>query len=87
MPSKPHKASSKLTQARYQITVRGNFREDWRDWFNGMLIAEESLREGHSATTFTCKVRDQAELIGMINWLHNMNMVIEMVCLVPKSTD
>jgi len=87
MPGKPHKASSKLTHAFYQVTVRGNLREDWRDWFNGILITEEGLSEEHSATTFTCKVRDQAELIGIINWLHNMNMVIEMVCLAQKPND
>jgi hypothetical protein len=71
----------------YQITVQGELKSDWQDWFNGMLIATEGLCEGNSATTFICKMRDQAELIGIINWLHNMNMVIELVSLVPKSSD
>jgi len=84
MLNKPQKESSKLTQALYQITVVGILKEDWRDWFNGMLIATEGLSEGTSSTTFTCKVRDQAELIGIINWLHNMNMMIEMVSLINK---
>ncbi len=67
----------------FQITVRGTFSEDWKDWFNGMLIAAENFSQGYSTTTLTCKVRDQAELMGIINWLHNMNMVIEKVSLVP----
>jgi len=68
----------------YQITVQGELKSDWRDWFNGMLIATESNHHKKTSTTFTCKVRDQAELIGIINWLHNMNMVIEMVSLIPS---
>ncbi len=87
MSTKPLKESSKLTQALYQITVEGTLKEDWRDWFNGMLIAAEGLSNGNFSTILTCKVRDQAELIGIINWLHNMNMVIDMVCLVQKSNE
>ena len=68
----------------YKLTVRGSLEEDWTEWFNGMLISTEHSPEGHASTTFTCKVRDQAELIGIINWLHNMNMVIEMVSLIPS---
>lgn len=87
MPNKPHNESSKLTQALYQITVRGKLREDWQDWFNGMLIATEGLAEAGSGTTFFCKVQDQAELVGIINWLHEMNMVIEQVCLIPSDSE
>jgi hypothetical protein len=69
------------------IKISSHLKPGWIVWFNGMLIATEGLSEGNSVTTFTCKVRDQAELIGIINWLHNMKMVIEMVCLVTKSSD
>ena len=65
----------------YQIAVQGALKEDWRDWFNGMLIDTEGPNTEVAATTFICKVRDQAELIGIINWLHNMNLTIEKVCL------
>ena len=87
MLNQPNKESPKLTQSLYKITVCGKLREDWQDWFNGMLIATQGLSERNSTTTLTCRVRDQAELIGIINWLHNMNMVIEMVCLLPESCD
>lgn len=65
----------------YKLTVQGLLKEDWTEWFNGMLISTEHLSERHASTTFTCKVRDQAELIGIINWLHNMNLIIECVNL------
>ena len=87
MPDKPQKASTELTKPVYQVTVRGKLKEDWREWFNGTLIPTEGLSEGNPTTTFTCRMRDQAELIGILNWLHNINMVIEMVCLIPNSSD
>ena len=83
MTTKPRKDTYKI----YQLTVKGTLNEDWRDWFNGLLIATEGLCHENSTTTFTCKVRDQAELIGIINWLHNMNMVIEMVCSIHEISD
>ena len=87
MPVKSHEESARPSQVLYQVTVRGKLGEDWREWFNGMLIATEGLSEGNPTTTFTCRMRDQAELIGIINWLHNINVVIEMVCLIPNSSD
>jgi hypothetical protein len=70
----------------YQITVRGTLKEDWQDWINGMLTVSKDLSTGNSSI-ITCAVRDQAELIGIINWLHNMNMVIETICLIPEISD
>ena len=67
----------------YELIVQGTLEEDWQDWFNGMLLVKDLISEGNASTTLTCKVRDQAELVGIINWLHEMNMVIEKVCLVP----
>lgn len=83
MTNKPLNASRRTSQILYQISVRGALRKDWKDWFNGMLIATEGPEKGESNTTFTCKVRDQAEMIGIVNWLHEMNMVIEKVNLIP----
>lgn len=65
----------------YQLTVQGSLKEDWTDWFNGMLIAAEQHSEKNAKTTIKCRVRDQAELIGIINWLHNMNLIIVSVSL------
>jgi hypothetical protein len=81
MTNKPIRKSAGNSHTIYQITVHGSLREDWREWFNGMLIASDSISNGGSSTTFTCKVRDQSELIGIINWLHQRNMVIEEVSM------
>ena len=71
----------------FQITVQGTLSEDWKEWFNGMLISSESSSPSNPTTTITCNVRDQAELMGIINWLHNMNLVIENVSLIPSGKE
>ena len=71
----------------YQLTVQGDLKEDWQDWFNGMLVATQLNPKINPSTTITCRVRDQAELIGIINWLHNMNMVIENVSVAPTRSE
>lgn len=84
MTNKLRQEPSSSTHIMYQITVQGALKEDWQDWFNGMLIAMEPSAGINASTTITCKVRDQAELIGIINWLHNMNLAIEKVCICPS---
>lgn len=79
MPPMPLHKIDKVSPIVFQISVQGALRKDWQDWFNGTLIATEGLSKGGVSTTFRCKVRDQAELIGILNWLHEMNIVIEKV--------
>lgn len=81
MSDKDTQASTRTSSPVYQITVQGSLKEDWQDWFNGMLIATRLNPKSSAKTTVICKVRDQAELIGIINWLHNMNLVLEEVIL------
>jgi hypothetical protein len=71
----------------YQLTVQGALKGNWQDWFNGLLIGTELNSNDKLNTTITCKVRDQAELIGIINWLHNMNLVLEKVCSCPSGSE
>ena len=58
----------------YRISVRGSLPEHWVDWFNGTIIAIENNFEGKAQTMMKCKVRDQAELFGILNRLNNLNM-------------
>ena len=87
MTNKHTEGPARLSQTLYQITVRGTLKEDWRDWINGLLIAKEELPKDNSTTIITCQVRDQAELIGIINWLHNMNILIERVTLLHSELE
>ena len=86
MKSMPQNDPGEPSSLRYQITVKGALIENWADWFNGMLISTEHNSDRDLLTTLTCQVRDQAELIGIINWLHNMNLILEQVHIVqPRS--
>jgi hypothetical protein len=56
--------------------VKGTLTEHWKDWFNGMLIDCEQDTNDQPQTTITCQIRDQAELNGILNWLHNSNLTL-----------
>jgi hypothetical protein len=52
--------------ATYKIVVQGRLDESWAEWFGGMTV--HMTRENGSlvATTLTGRVRDQAELHGLL---------------------
>ena len=87
MTSIKSEGSDESARKIYQITVQGDLKSDWRDWFNGMLISSRSNSTYQATTLFRCKVRDQSELIGIINWLHNVNLVIVKMNLVHERTN
>lgn len=87
MTSIKSEGSDESARKIYQITVQGDLKSDWRDWFNGMLIFSRSNSTYQATTLFRCKVRDQSELIGIINWLHNVNLVIVKMNLVHERTN
>lgn len=67
--------------ATYQITVRGRLAKDWVDWFNGALIEHEQVLDGYPSSILTCRVRDQAELLGILNRLYSLSMPLVQVIL------
>ena len=77
----PKQSSEKSKLSTYTITVTGTLPENSADWFNGMLINLEHTKENSPKTILTCKIRDQAELNGILNWLHNMNLRLVKVVL------
>ena len=84
MKNKSQKEPEKSVVKAYKIVVKGILAENWADWFNGMLINFEHDLEENPQTVLTCKVRDQAELNGILNWLHNMNLSLIEVRLVDQ---
>jgi len=87
MNKKPHQQSETPKLSTYKITVNGTLPEDWADWFNGMLINVEYSKEITPQTILTCKIRDQAELNGILNWLHSMNLQLVKVDNCPEMDD
>ena len=68
--------------ATYQIIVKGKLDEHWTEWFNGTNILLEHSLEGKPHTTLTCRVRDQAELLGILNQLNSLNLPLMQVALI-----
>jgi hypothetical protein len=68
--------------ATYQINVKGKLDKHWADWFNGTNILLEQSLEGTPHTTLTCHVRDQAELLGILNHLNSLNLPLMQVILI-----
>jgi uncharacterized membrane protein len=70
--------------SKYLITVKGKLAENWADLFNGVLIDFIDDVEDGSLTVLACQVQDQAELTGILNWIHQMNLVLLEVTMVRK---
>ena len=68
--------------ATYRIIVKGRLDEHWADWFNGTNVALEHSLGGKPHTTLTCRIRDQAELLGILNQLNSLNLPLLEVILI-----
>ena len=62
------------TRGTYRITIRGKLDERWGESFNGTLSRSIQVDKGCPCTILTCQVRDQAELLGILNQLSGMNL-------------
>ena len=74
----------------YGITVKGKLDASWSEWFNGTIIGAESRAKGTSLTNLTCSVRDQSELLGILNHLFNLNLPllrVEFIRAIKQSRD
>ena len=76
MDNESHGIQRESNPSTYQITIKGILTENYADWFNGMLVDFENNGDSSPHTILTCRVRDQSELNGIINWLHNMNLTL-----------
>ena len=77
-PKEPGMASP----ATYQITTRGKLDQQWAEWFNGSLIQIEHSTAGHPHTILTCQVKDQAQLLGILNRLNSLNLPLLQVAFI-----
>ena len=68
----------------YQISVEGALDESWSDRLAGMRITPGEA-EGDPIITLIGRLRDQAELSGVLNTLYEMHMtILEVRRLAPE---
>ena len=75
---------SMASSARYAITVRGNLPARWAEWFNGTTIQAARATSSSLNSSLTCRVRDQAELLGILNRLNSLNLPLLEVALIQE---
>lgn len=76
----------------YRIAVRGCLDEKkWSGRLGGMQIKSQKESDQQAVTVLSGEVQDQADLIGVLNTLHQMRMTILSVicedCNEPEATE
>jgi len=61
------------TPATYRIEVEGHLAESWSDRLAGMLITTRKRLDQTTVTTLVGRLRDQAELSGVLNSLYDLH--------------
>jgi hypothetical protein len=56
----------------YEIRVEGHLADRWSDWFEGLTIHNDP----NSETTMTGLLVDQSALFGVLNKVHDLNLVL-----------
>ena len=62
--------------ALYRICVQGRLDESWSDRLAGMCITTSSDETGTVVSALHGRVRDQAELMGVLNSLYELHLPI-----------
>ena len=62
--------------ATYQILVLGELAANWSDRLAGMAITTQKGRNGKLQACLTGKIRDQAELNGVLETLYGLHLSI-----------
>jgi hypothetical protein len=77
MPTDHNGKNIKLwTPATYRIEVEGVLDERWSDRFGGLRINTRKRADQSTVTTLTGRVRDQAELSGLLVSLYDLHLPI-----------
>jgi hypothetical protein len=65
----------------YQIKVPGVLDQHWSDWYEGMTVAVEPIKDDLPVTTVTITL-DQAALQGLLRRLYSLGLLlISAICV------
>ena len=63
----------------YRVCVAGKLPGGWEDRFGGLQVVREGGNELSNQTLLMGAVRDQAELLGILNTLHELRLPLLIV--------
>ncbi len=66
----------------YEFRVEGQLADRWSEWFEGLTICNDTNGE----TTLTGLLADQAALFGVLNKIHDLNLILISVIRAPALT-
>jgi hypothetical protein len=72
------------TPASYRIKVEGKLDESWSERLGGMRISSRKRADQSTVTTLSGRLRDQAELTGVLNSLYELHLPILSVKNIPE---
>ena len=76
------------TPATYRIQVEGVLDEIWADSLAGMRISTRKRADQSTVTTLTGRLRDQAELSGVLNGLYELHLpILSVKILIADNSD
>ena len=64
------------TPAAYLIRIRGRVDQNWLEYFDRFLVVVSVSPGRAPETTLRGRVRDQAELLGMLHCLHSYGITL-----------
>lgn len=86
MPNEDSRKYLKLwTPATYRIEVEGELSESWSDRLGGLRITSRKRADQSTVTTLEGRVRDQAQLAGVLNSLYELHLPILSVENMPEN--
>lgn len=74
------------TPATYRIRVQGRLDVSWSERLGGLRITTRRRGGQTSVTTLVGEVRDQAELIGILNSLYELHLPLLLVQILPRES-
>jgi hypothetical protein len=77
MNNKSNEKHTKLrTPATYRVEVEGHLAESWSERLAGMRITTRKRLDQTTVTTLVGRLKDQAELSGVLNSLYDLHLSI-----------
>ncbi len=85
MTSREHRSEIEFGgPATYRIVVRGTVSESWHRRLGGLEVTTSSPEIGESLTTLRGRIRDQADLHGLLDTLYALHLSILEVTKVDR---
>ena len=84
-PSDPGPRLTLGTPATYRICVQGELAASWSERLGGLQITTHRRQDQTLVTTLVGVVRDQAELIGIVNSLYDLHLPLLSVQMLRRA--